>query len=54
MLDIDADDSRPTLRINVITRPPIEPPNSFNNEDDNNSTEDENLGDHLVDNSHES
>jgi len=54
MLDIDADGSRPTLRKNIITRLPIEPPNSFNDENDNNSAEDDNLGDHLVDNSNES
>ncbi|KAG5579591.1 hypothetical protein H5410_050218 [Solanum commersonii] len=42
MMDIVADGSRPILRINVIARSPIEPTDSFN---DNNSVENENLGD---------
>ncbi|KAG5621414.1 hypothetical protein H5410_006632 [Solanum commersonii] len=44
MLDISIDGSRPTLRINVNARPPIEPTNSFNS--DNNSIGNERLGDH--------
>jgi len=56
MLDIGIDGSRPTLRINVNVRPPIEPTNSFN--DDNDSIGNERLGDHskesLGDNSNES
>jgi len=56
MLDIGIDGSRPTLRINVNARPPIEPTNSFN--DDNDSIGNERLGDHskesLGDNSNES
>ncbi|KAH0781722.1 hypothetical protein KY290_001320 [Solanum tuberosum] len=39
------DGSRPTLRINVNVRPPIEPTNSFN--DDNDSIGNERLGDHA-------
>uniref|UniRef100_M1DY04 Mutator-like transposase n=1 Tax=Solanum tuberosum TaxID=4113 RepID=M1DY04_SOLTU len=50
------DGSRPTLRINVNVRPPIEPTNSFN--DDNDSIGNERLGDHakesLGDHSNES
>ncbi|KAG5580534.1 hypothetical protein H5410_051161 [Solanum commersonii] len=42
MLDIAADGSRPILRINVIARSPIEPTDSFN---DNDSVVNENLGD---------
>ncbi|KAG5615874.1 hypothetical protein H5410_015698 [Solanum commersonii] len=42
MMDIAADVSRPIIRINVIARSPFEPTNSFN---DNNSIENENLGD---------
>ena len=42
MMDIAADGSRPILRINVIARSPIEPTNSFN---DNDSIKNENLGD---------
>jgi len=42
MMDIAADGSRPILRINVIARSPIESTNSFN---DNDSVENENLGD---------
>ncbi|KAK4717886.1 hypothetical protein R3W88_016224 [Solanum pinnatisectum] len=34
MLYIGIDGSRPTLRINVNVRPPIEPTNSFNSEND--------------------
>ncbi|KAG5598622.1 hypothetical protein H5410_029992 [Solanum commersonii] len=53
---IGIDGSRPTLRINVNVRPPIEPTNSFN--DDNDSIGNERLGDHskesLGDNSNES
>ncbi|KAG5585022.1 hypothetical protein H5410_045456 [Solanum commersonii] len=56
MLDIGIDGSRPTLRIHVNVRPPIEPTNSF--DDDNNSIGNERLGDHskesLVDHSNES
>ncbi|KAH0642536.1 hypothetical protein KY290_034117 [Solanum tuberosum] len=56
MLDIGIDGSRPTLKINVNVRPPIEPTNSFN--DDNDSIRNERLGDHLKeslgDNSNES
>ncbi|KAK6803471.1 hypothetical protein RDI58_001255 [Solanum bulbocastanum] len=56
MLDIGIDDSMPTLRINVNARPPIEPTNSFN--DDNDSIGNERLGDHskesLGDHSNES
>ncbi|KAK6784350.1 hypothetical protein RDI58_017805 [Solanum bulbocastanum] len=56
MLDIGIDGSRPTLRINVNMRPPIEPTNSFNN--DNDSIGNEKLGDYskesLGDNSNES
>ncbi|KAH0661605.1 hypothetical protein KY284_026536 [Solanum tuberosum] len=56
MLDIGIDVSRPTLRINVNARPPIEPTNSFN--DDNDLIGNERLGDHskesLGDNSNES
>ncbi|KAG5605999.1 hypothetical protein H5410_027491 [Solanum commersonii] len=56
MLDIGIDGSRPTLRINVNVRPPIEPTNSFN--DDNDSIGNERLDDHskesLGDNSNES
>ncbi|KAH0739593.1 hypothetical protein KY290_038298 [Solanum tuberosum] len=56
MLDIGIDGSRPTLRINVNVRPPIEPTNSFNG--DNDSIGNERLGDHskeiLGDNSNES
>ncbi|KAK4721848.1 hypothetical protein R3W88_012081 [Solanum pinnatisectum] len=44
MLDIGIDGSRPILRINVNVRPPIEPTNSFNG--DNDSIENERLGDH--------
>ncbi|KAK4730932.1 hypothetical protein R3W88_023920 [Solanum pinnatisectum] len=44
MLDIGIDGSRPTLRINVNVRPPIEPTNSFNG--DNDSIGNERLGDH--------
>ena len=44
MLDIGIDGSRPTLRINVNARPPIEPTNSFNG--DNDSIGNERLGDH--------
>ncbi|KAG5577052.1 hypothetical protein H5410_057186, partial [Solanum commersonii] len=44
MLNIGIDGSRPTLRINVNARPPIEPTNSFN--DDNDSIGNEKLGDH--------
>ncbi|KAG5629448.1 hypothetical protein H5410_001165 [Solanum commersonii] len=44
MLDIGIDGSRHTLRININVRPPIEPTNSFNC--DNDSIEDERLGDH--------
>uniref|UniRef100_M1DDE2 Mutator-like transposase n=1 Tax=Solanum tuberosum TaxID=4113 RepID=M1DDE2_SOLTU len=43
-MDIAADGSRPILRINVIARSSIEPTNSFNNND---SVENENLGDQL-------
>ncbi|KAK6786246.1 hypothetical protein RDI58_014771 [Solanum bulbocastanum] len=42
MMDIAVDGSRPILRINVIARSPIEPTNSFN---DNDSVENENLDD---------
>ncbi|KAH0685844.1 hypothetical protein KY284_016397 [Solanum tuberosum] len=56
MLDISIDGSRPTLRINVNARPPIEPTNSFNG--DNDSIGNERLGEHsketLGDNSNES
>ncbi|KAH0773406.1 hypothetical protein KY290_010543 [Solanum tuberosum] len=56
MLDMCIDGSRPTLRINVNVRPPIEPTNSFNS--DNDSIRNERLGDHskeiLGDNSNES
>ncbi|KAK4713561.1 hypothetical protein R3W88_019468 [Solanum pinnatisectum] len=56
MLDIGIDGSRPTLRINVNVRPPIEPTNSFNK--DNDSIGNERLGDYskesLGDNSNES
>ncbi|KAG5600156.1 hypothetical protein H5410_031526 [Solanum commersonii] len=56
MLDIGIDGSRPTLRINVNARPPIEPTNSVNG--DNDSIGNERLGDHskesLGDNSNES
>ncbi|KAG5585076.1 hypothetical protein H5410_045510 [Solanum commersonii] len=45
MLDIGIDGSRPTLRINVNARPPIEPTNSFNGGND--SIGHERLGDHL-------
>lgn len=44
MLDYFIDGSRPTLRINVNVRPPIEPKNSCN--DDNDSFGNESLGDH--------
>ncbi|KAH0715963.1 hypothetical protein KY290_008930 [Solanum tuberosum] len=44
MLGIGIDGSRPTLSINVNARPPIEPTNSFNN--DNDSIGNERLGDH--------
>ncbi|KAG5586663.1 hypothetical protein H5410_047097 [Solanum commersonii] len=44
MLDIGIDGSRPILRIHVNVRPPIEPANSFN--DDNDSIGNERLGDH--------
>ncbi|KAK6803355.1 hypothetical protein RDI58_001139 [Solanum bulbocastanum] len=54
--DISIDGSRPTLRINVNARPPIEPTNLFNG--DNGSIGNERLGDHskesLGDNSNES
>ncbi|KAH0689375.1 hypothetical protein KY289_016733 [Solanum tuberosum] len=56
MLDIGIDGSRPTLRINVNVRPPIEPTNSFNGDTD--LIRNERLGDHskesLGDNSNES
>ncbi|XP_049363287.1 uncharacterized protein LOC125828025 [Solanum verrucosum] len=56
MLDIGIDGSRPILRINVNARPPIEPTNSYN--DDNNFIGNERLGDHskesLGDNSNKS
>ncbi|KAK4706556.1 hypothetical protein R3W88_033876 [Solanum pinnatisectum] len=56
MLDIGIDGSKPTLRIQVNARPPIEPTNSFN--DDNDSIGNERLGDHskesLGDHSNES
>ncbi|KAG5592401.1 hypothetical protein H5410_042915 [Solanum commersonii] len=56
MLDIGIDGSKPTLRINVNARPPIEPINLFNS--DNDSIGNEKLGDHskesLGDNSNES
>ncbi|KAG5605688.1 hypothetical protein H5410_027180 [Solanum commersonii] len=56
MLDIDIDGSRPTLRISVNVRPPIEPIISFNGDSD--SIGNERLGDHskeiLGDNSNES
>ncbi|KAG5590536.1 hypothetical protein H5410_041050 [Solanum commersonii] len=56
MLDIGIDGSRPTLRINNNARPPIEPTNSYN--DENNFIGNERLGDHskesLGDNSNES
>ncbi|KAH0746001.1 hypothetical protein KY285_007658 [Solanum tuberosum] len=42
MMYIVADGSRPILRINVIAKSPIESTNSFNNND---SVENENLGD---------
>ncbi|KAH0776479.1 hypothetical protein KY290_007890 [Solanum tuberosum] len=42
MMDIAADGSRPILRINVIARSPIEPTDSFN---DNDSVGNDNLGD---------
>ncbi|KAG5579852.1 hypothetical protein H5410_050479 [Solanum commersonii] len=42
MVDIAVDGSRPILRINVIARSPIEPTDSFN---DNDSVENENMGD---------
>lgn len=54
MLDIGINDSRPKLRINVNVIPPIEPKNSFNNDNDsivNKSLGDnsmEILGDHLM------
>ncbi|KAK6784277.1 hypothetical protein RDI58_017731 [Solanum bulbocastanum] len=44
MLDIGIDVSRPTLRIHINARPPIEPTNSFDN--DNDSIGNERLGDH--------
>ncbi|KAG5570505.1 hypothetical protein H5410_060271 [Solanum commersonii] len=44
MLDIGIDGSRPILRINVNAITPIEPTNSFN--DDNDSIRNERLGDH--------
>ncbi|KAG5579624.1 hypothetical protein H5410_050251 [Solanum commersonii] len=54
--DIGIDDSRPTLRIHINARPPIEPTNSVN--DDNDSIGNERLGDHskesLGDHSNES
>ncbi|KAK6791009.1 hypothetical protein RDI58_010090 [Solanum bulbocastanum] len=56
MLDIDIDGPRPTLRININVRLPIEATNSFN--DDTDSIANERLGDHskesLGDNSNES
>ncbi|KAK6775929.1 hypothetical protein RDI58_026930 [Solanum bulbocastanum] len=56
MLDVGINGSRPTLRINVNARPPIEPTNSFNDDDD--SIGNERFGDHskesLGDNSNES
>uniref|UniRef100_M1DYP8 Uncharacterized protein n=1 Tax=Solanum tuberosum TaxID=4113 RepID=M1DYP8_SOLTU len=56
MLDIGIDGSRPTLRIHVNARPPIELKNSFN--DDNDSIENERLSDQsneeLGDHSNES
>uniref|UniRef100_M1DA85 Uncharacterized protein n=1 Tax=Solanum tuberosum TaxID=4113 RepID=M1DA85_SOLTU len=48
MLDIGIDGSRPTLRIHVNVRPPIEPTNSFN--DDNDSIGNERLEDHSKEN----
>ncbi|KAK6782342.1 hypothetical protein RDI58_020138 [Solanum bulbocastanum] len=45
MLDIGIDGSRPTLRIHVNARPPNEPTNSF--DDDNDSIGNERLGDHA-------
>ncbi|KAG5584933.1 hypothetical protein H5410_045367 [Solanum commersonii] len=42
MIDIDVDGSRPILRINIIVRPPIEPTNSFSDDD---SIENESLND---------
>ncbi|KAK6773581.1 hypothetical protein RDI58_028819 [Solanum bulbocastanum] len=54
--NIGIDISRPTLRININVRPPIEPTTSFNG--DNDSIGNERLGDHskesLGDNSNES
>uniref|UniRef100_M1E143 Mutator-like transposase n=1 Tax=Solanum tuberosum TaxID=4113 RepID=M1E143_SOLTU len=54
--DIGIDGSRPTWRINVNARPPTEPTNSFN--EDNDSIGNERLSDHskeiLGDNSNES
>ncbi|KAG5605235.1 hypothetical protein H5410_026727 [Solanum commersonii] len=44
VLDIGIDGSRPTLRIHVNARPPIEPRNLF--DDDNDSIGNERLGDH--------
>ncbi|KAG5623407.1 hypothetical protein H5410_008625 [Solanum commersonii] len=41
-MDTDYDGSRLILRMNVIERSPIEPTNSFN---DNDSVENDNLGD---------
>ena len=56
MLDIGIDGSRPTLKIHVNARPPIEQTNSFGN--DNDSIQNEKLGDHskesLVDHSNKS
>ncbi|KAG5585211.1 hypothetical protein H5410_045645 [Solanum commersonii] len=56
ILDIGIEGSRPTLRVNVNVRPPIETTNSFNG--DNDSIKNERLGDHskesLGDNSNES
>ncbi|KAK6777959.1 hypothetical protein RDI58_024677 [Solanum bulbocastanum] len=56
MLDIGIDGSRPTFRINVNARPPIQPKISFN--DDNDSIVNEKLSDHsneiLGDHSNES
>ncbi|KAG5580122.1 hypothetical protein H5410_050749 [Solanum commersonii] len=56
MINIGVDGCRPTLRINVNARPPIEPMNSSN--DDNDSIGNERLGDHskesFSDNSNES
>ncbi|KAG5576223.1 hypothetical protein H5410_056357, partial [Solanum commersonii] len=42
LMNIDVDGSRPILRINIIARSPIEPTDSFN---DNDSVGNENLGD---------